>query len=111
MVEMVKIAPIGQNPAHNKQVETIKMIMARKKNIRFSKILKSLTKDRNFGINLPKKLFPKRKRKVANNVKVINNVIKKGSEFKVEELAKRATVPSISVTNVGDKPPQFAWHD
>ncbi|GLV36296.1 Ammonium transporter [Carabus blaptoides fortunei] len=111
MGDMEKIAPIGQNPEHNNQIETIKMVAARKKNIRFSRVLKSLTKDRNFGINLPKKLFPRRKRKVASNVKVTNNVIKNSSEFKVEELPKKATVASISTPNVGDKPPQFAWQD
>ncbi|CAH0556609.1 unnamed protein product [Brassicogethes aeneus] len=56
-----KINNIGLNPGHNKSLNIIK-IMARRK-YKLSSILRDITQHRNMGVNLPKNLFPKIKKK------------------------------------------------
>lgn len=50
---------VGVNPEHHKHVDAVKTL-ARMKRYRLSRILKDITKNRNFGINVAKKLIPKR---------------------------------------------------
>lgn len=102
--ELEKIHPIGMNPAHESKVETMKILMARKKHLRLSKILKSITKERHFGINLAKNLIPKRTKK--DKATASNNQV-----AAVKEFPKNAMIPNISITASNDKPPQFAWTD
>lgn len=108
--EMEKIVPIGMNPAHDSKIENIRVIMARKKHIRLSKVLKTLTKGKNFGISLPKNLFPKRKKKVADTELPPNNISTTNKTIVIPEISKKI-IPNISITTSGEKPPQFAWAD
>lgn len=100
--DIEKIIPIGLNPAHDTQIETINTI-SRKTNLRFSKVLKYITRDRNFGINLPKKLFPNKK--VKRKSGLINNNTKDNAQ--IPEVKKVKVGPSeiIPTTDI----PQYAW--
>lgn len=52
---------IGMNPMHEKKLNLVKFL-SRKKRYSLSRILRDLTKNRNLGINVPKNLFPKKKK-------------------------------------------------
>lgn len=103
--EMDKIDVIGLNPAHHKQLETMNM-MARKRNMRFSKVLKFVTRDKNFGINLPKNLFPTKKNK--KNVDQLNNN-ENETEHKKAIKKVRVSPSATTVKTIDEAPPQYAW--
>lgn len=60
--EIENLDEVGKNPGHAKNLVIFKN-MARKKRYKLSKILKDLTRNRNMGINVATKLFPKGKNK------------------------------------------------
>lgn len=60
--DVENIISIGLNPGHDINLNTLKNLNRRKR-YKFSKVLKDLTRNRNFGINVAKNLFPTRKLK------------------------------------------------
>ncbi|KAK4884898.1 hypothetical protein RN001_001169 [Aquatica leii] len=58
--EIDKVPSVGLNPAHEAKVNYIQKMNLRKK-YKLSRILKDITKNRSFGINVAKKLFPSKK--------------------------------------------------
>ncbi|KAG5897809.1 hypothetical protein JTB14_011809 [Gonioctena quinquepunctata] len=54
---------VGMNPGHDKHLDMVES-MAKKRRYKLSKILRDVTKNRNFGINIAKNLFPKNKVKL-----------------------------------------------
>ncbi|XP_072380960.1 putative ammonium transporter 2 [Diabrotica undecimpunctata] len=76
---------VGMNPEHHKHVDAVKT-MARKKRYRLSKILRDITKDRNMGINVAKKLFPKKNSPGAKQPTTAT-VVQNGTEVKSSQLA------------------------
>lgn len=55
--EVENIIGIGLNPGHDINLNTLKNLN-RKKRYKFSKVLKDFTRNRNFGINVARNLFP-----------------------------------------------------
>lgn len=58
--EVENIIDIGLNPGHDINLTALKDLH-RKKQYKLSKVLKDLTRNRNFGINVAKNLFPSNK--------------------------------------------------
>lgn len=99
--DLEKIGTIGTNPAHNHQIEAIS-VMSRKRNLRFSRILKFVTRNRNFGINMPRNLFPHQKIKKSLDKDLDNN----NKRFSSKSRKPRA---SITVNTIDMIQPQYAW--
>lgn len=51
---------IGRNPMHDKSLDLLKKL-SRRKRYRFSKMWRDVTKKRYLGINMARKLFPKKR--------------------------------------------------
>uniref|UniRef100_A0A6P7FBL8 Ammonium transporter n=2 Tax=Diabrotica virgifera virgifera TaxID=50390 RepID=A0A6P7FBL8_DIAVI len=75
---------VGMNPEHHKHVDAVKN-MARKKRYRLSKILRDITKNRNMGINVARKLFPKKSH--GTKQPMTASVVHNGTEVKSSQLA------------------------
>lgn len=70
--------------------------------MRFSRILKFVTRNRNFGINMPRNLFPHSKSKSRINDQENNN--------KKLSAKSRKVRPSLTINTI-DVAPQYAWAD
>lgn len=81
--DVENIIHIGLNPGHDTNLNTLKTLN-RKKRYKFSKILKDITKNRNFGINVARNLFPsnKIKKKKTTSQQVNNNNVDESKEDK-----------------------------
>lgn len=90
---MEHLDDIGRNPGHAKNLAIVKN-MVRKKRYNLSKIMKDITKNRNMGINVARKLFPKNRRKMQSDNKAQAEMM----NGKVEENYFTRT-----------KTPQMAW--
>lgn len=94
--EIENIINIGLNPGHDVNLNTLKNLNRRKR-YKFSKILKDLTRNRNFGINVAKNLFPPTKLKRDKKIdKETSNTVPTGQN------------PQTAATDNG---PNLAWID
>lgn len=81
---------IGVNPGHDKHIQKVKEMVQRRKHS-FAKVLKDIMKNRNFGANHPRNIFPPKLRRSKKNKK-----------------ENRATTAPLG-ENI--KPPVMAWMD
>lgn len=94
MTEVDKIVQVGLNPGHDYNLDVMKD-MNIKRRYKFSKVLKDLTRNRNFGINIAKNLFPNKKDRIKT-AKIKPHNLESNNVL----LTKLATEPSG---------PQLAW--
>ncbi|KAF5290991.1 hypothetical protein FQA39_LY14522 [Lamprigera yunnana] len=66
--EVENIISVGVNPGHDTNVGVIQSL-SHKKKYKLSRILRDVTRNRNFGINVARKIFPKKKRERRLSVK------------------------------------------
>ncbi|KAF2900319.1 hypothetical protein ILUMI_05865 [Ignelater luminosus] len=104
--EVENMANVGSNPAHDSKIHIIQE-MNRKQKHKLSRILKDITKNRNFGINVARKLFPAKKvPKPKSNTKIKSSRISVGNAT----AQSRKKIPTIAVTS-DNSPPPMAWVD
>lgn len=90
--DVENIISIGLNPGHDMNLNTLKNLNRRKR-YKFSKVLKDLTRNRNFGINVAKNLFPTRKLKKNPNDTNDRPISKGTTQNKVSD---KDTVPNLA---------------
>lgn len=86
--DMEQYSSIGLNPGHDAKINTIQD-MNRKQKYKLSKILKDITKNRNFGINVARRLFPTKK---SNKNKQEKQKSQKGSAHITNPKISRSSI-------------------
>lgn len=104
--DVENIVGVGLNPGHDVNLVKLKNLSNRRR-YKFSRMLQNITKNRNFGINTARKLFPKK-----NELRASSALSTK--KLSVTSLSKGKVTPlPMPVPSITTKvpPPPLPWLD